>query len=246
MARASKAKEAELRAAMEAKLATLTGKAPEARAEAKEEVIDVVTPGAERAPPATFEEAYAMVKEAVLGEAEADIKPHLEIGLTRMKDTPPLKSISAVVEREVSLEEVREWLFMPDEKAMKMYPKLIRGAANAVASNSEQPAEVKAATPFLSMLFLYHTHHWAPAQAFVQTGGLLVLPDLLACDNLYLRGQSMEIFQNLTNDELYDWFKTPSEAGWEELPTLSLHRQMLGLMRTKLIDNLVLNSKSLS
>ena len=139
---------------MEAKLATLTGKAPEARAEAKEEVIDVVTPGAERAPPATFEEAYAMVKEAVLGEAEADIKPHLEIGLTRMKDTPPLKSISAVVEREVSLEEVREWLFMPDEKAMKMYPKLIRGAANAVASNSEQPAEVKAAPPFLSMLFL--------------------------------------------------------------------------------------------
>lgn len=52
----------------------------------------------------------------------------------------------------------------------------------------------------------------------------------------------MEIIQNLTNEGLHDWFKDPKDAGWEELPELSMHRQMLGLMRTQFLPNLVTNS----
>ena len=36
-----------------------------------------------------------------------ELKPVLEVGLKRMKDTPPLKSISAALGREVTLEEVQ-------------------------------------------------------------------------------------------------------------------------------------------
>jgi len=146
------------------------------------------------------------------------------------------------LQREVSIDEAREMLFMPDSRAMNLYPRLLQGASNANSSNDDQPAEVKAATPFLSMLFLYHTHTWESAKAFILAQGLLALPPLLLCENLYLRGQAMEIIQNLTNEELHDWFKDPREAGRDELPELSLHRQMLGLMRTKLVPNLVANA----
>jgi len=178
-ASACEEREAHLRAEVEKKLSRLSGRQVDGvvkevenviMKEDKEEVIDVVTPGAERAPPATFEEAFDMVSEAILGEADAELKPHLEVGLKRMKDTPPIKSISAVLGREVGLDEVtnvfnemmilhcrapkyysvhpsclckvREMLFMPSETTMKLYPRIMRGAANATASNSEQPAEV--------------------------------------------------------------------------------------------------------
>jgi len=257
------AKEAELRVEVELKLAELTSRQPAeeatklkaaaeaerasaaAAAKAKAAGTPPAASAAQDAPraPRNFEEAFQIVKDAILGEATEDLRGMLEEGLQRMRDSPPLKCISAVLGREVSLSEVRKMLFMPDESSMRMYPRMIRGAAKAHQRQEDQLAEVKASTPFLSLLFLYHSRNPDAAKAFVHAGGLLALPDIFCAENLYLRGQAIEIMQNFTHEDLINWFQDPSEVKHDELPTLSLHRQLLGLMRTKFIPNLVVNSK---
>merc|ERR1711959_278830 len=86
---------------------------------------------AAKATPANLDEAFEMVRKAVVDETDPEIGPQLEAALERMNTKPPIKSISAVLGRDVEIDEVRRMLFMPDGDSMKTYVKLIRGAAKA-------------------------------------------------------------------------------------------------------------------
>jgi len=133
---------------------------------------------------------------------------------------------------------MRRMLFNPTEADMGTYARLIPGATELNAEGPEQPVAGKASTPFLSLLYLYHSHNPETAKTFVLAGGLLALAKVVHATNIYVRGQTLEILTQLTGT--IDWFaETP--AGEDQLAAMSLHRQMLGLIQSRFLHDLLDN-----
>jgi len=192
--------------------------------------------------PSDPQEAYDVVVNAVVESTGGDQETALQLkkSLEAMYNKPPHKTVSKVVGQELGIEDMRRLLFAPTPSDMAVYCRVIRGASELqqkVQAGEEQPTAGKAATPFLSLLYLYHSHVPEAAHGFVGVGGLLSLAHLVNAPNLYIRGQALEVFQNLTNT--IDWFADIDEA--DPLPMLSVHRQMLGLMQTPFLPNLLSN-----
>lgn len=67
-------------------------------------------------------------------------------------------------------------------------------------------------------------------RAFTSNNGLEALAALIDSDNLYLRGQVLEIILTATDCDVYDWFKRPQSYG-----DRVLHQNMLGFARSALV-----------
>jgi len=194
-----------------------------------------------KAPAPDTPTAFQVILAAVVKSAQSDPETanQLKISLQTMYDTPPIKSVSAALDREITADHMRRMLFNPTEADMGTYARLIPGANKLNPEGPEQPAEGKASTPFLSLLYLYHSHDPETAKTFVLAGGLMALAKVVHAPNVYVRGQCLEILTQLTGT--IDWFAEPDKAGWDELSTLSLNRMMLGLIQTQFLPDLLAN-----
>jgi hypothetical protein len=63
-------------------------------------------------------------------------------------------------------------------------------------------------------------------KTFITSNGLGALAGLISSDNLYLRGQVLEIILCATDCDVYDWFKTP-----DSYADKVLHQNMIGFAR---------------
>ena len=76
--------------------------------------------------------------------------------------------------------------------------------------------------PFLALLYMRHVRSWALVRQFILEGGLSVLSDCVADDNVYLRSQAIDTLMQITSTDLHDWF---AEAPLEP----AVHRRWLDL-----------------
>ena len=67
-----------------------------------------------------------------------------------------------------------------------------------------------------------HVRSWALVRQFILEGGLSVLSDCVADDNVYLRSQAIDTLMQITSTDLHDWF---AEAPLEP----AVHRRWLDL-----------------
>jgi tetratricopeptide (TPR) repeat protein len=77
-------------------------------------------------------------------------------------------------------------------------------------------------------------------QEFICAGGLKILTQLLLDNNLYSRGQAVEIFLSVTDCDTFDWFQPISD----EFSDHQLYQEMFSLLETPLLYNLIENRKS--
>ena len=67
-------------------------------------------------------------------------------------------------------------------------------------------------------------------KTFISCNGMIVMADFLDSDNLYLRGQALEVILSGTDCDVFDWFKPPSSYGDKVL-----HQNLLAFGRSPLI-----------
>merc|ERR1712057_158100 len=106
-------------------------------------------------------EAYEVIVKAVVEQmsGDAETATQLKASLEAMYNNPPHKTVSGVLPEPVGVDTMRRLLFCPTPADMATYSQLIRGAAEMHNEIGEQqPAAGKAATPFLSLLYLHHSH----------------------------------------------------------------------------------------
>ena len=66
-------------------------------------------------------------------------------------------------------------------------------------------------------------------KTFISCNGMIVMADFLDSDNLYLRGQALEVILSGTDCDVFDWFKPPSSYGEKVL-----HQNLLAFGRSPL------------
>ena len=140
-------------------------------------------------------------------------------GFRRHWDAPPLRELELLLRRTTNLREARLLLFFPEPVDMLRYVALIaRPPAGAPADHPQSKVRV----PFLALLYMRHVRSWALVRQFILEGGLSVLSDCVADDNVYLRSQAIDTLMQITSTDLHDWF---AEAPLEP----AVHRRWLDL-----------------
>ena len=110
-------------------------------------------------------------------------------------------------------------LLFPEPVDMLRYVALI--ARPPAGAPSDHP-QSKVRVPFLALLYMRHVRSWALVRQFILEGGLSVLSDCVADDNVYLRSQAIDTLMQITSTDLHDWF---AEAPLEP----AVHRRWLDL-----------------
>ena len=187
--------------------------------------------------------------------------------VTDAYNSPLTDALSIILKRNVGEAKGRELLFAPvfteetldnndTRDGMALYPIFISGPAGGVNAPSSHPAKrVQAISMFL--LYISHLRHWERARAFVLAGGLQALVTLFNCENIALKSQAIDAFQQISGHPDFDWFAGRgdnidiSKEG-EEPPLqldsrdAKLHTMMLSLGRSPslLISSLLSNFDS--
>ena len=90
------------------------------------------------------------------------------------------------MQKRVSEDEARHFLFFPTEKQIEGYVTLICDPPTGAPSTHPQHI---LQVPFNSMLYLHHADNWPLCKSFIRAGGLRSLSTLIAHKNIYLRSQ---------------------------------------------------------
>lgn len=130
----------------------------------------------------------------------------------------------------------RVLMFFPEPLDMAVYPRLV--ACPPPGAPMEHP-QAGTQISFLAMLYLFHVKSWPHAKEFILAGGLDSLAATFVTENLYLRGQALDTFHQLTGHEGFDWFR---DARSEE--DSRLHAALRGLAASNFLDLLCQNSPS--
>lgn len=183
--------------------------------------------------------------------------------------SPLTDALSVILKRNVGEAKARELLFAPvfsDESitdtvkdGMALYPILISGPPQSQGGASAPTSHPARRVQSISMFLLYisHLRYWQRARAFVLAGGLQSLVDLFNCDNVAIKSQAIDSFQQISGHPAFDWFAGRGDnasEGQEELfkplqldaDESKLHSMMLSLGRppSPLISSLLSNFNS--
>lgn len=145
-----------------------------------------------------------------------------KIGLkfSKIVEAPPREEFELLIGKNFSNDEVLIALFRPQEEQYKYYPLILANTHNSPADHPLGKLRHLA----LSLMFLVHRRSWSFLKEFVIMGGLENLTFLFNDENLYIRGQAIELFLSITDAETFDWFApavTPNEK--------RIHQAMLDL-----------------
>jgi len=153
------------------------------------------------------EKFAALLREVRAGMPDAASADQLETGFRKHWARPPLEELELLLQRTTSLRDARLLLFFPEPVDMLRYVALAqRAPAGAPADHPQNKVRV----PFLALLYMRHVRNWPLMRTFILEGGLRVLADNFADDNIYLRAQAIDVMMQLTSTELHDWFATPT------------------------------------
>eukprot|EP01035_Chromulina_nebulosa_P027123 gene27123-35628_t len=152
-------------------------------------------------------------------------------------DVPPIAEIEYLLHKPFTLTEVRIMLFSPLENQISYYVTIL----NETNSNNTSNDFIKVRNLILSLLFLIHRKVWSFMSDFILAGGLHAIAGYMASDNLYIRGQVLEIFLSATDCDTFDWFQ-PHDNDFRKS---ELHKAMLSLSSNKsFLQNLLSNRVS--
>jgi cytoskeletal protein RodZ len=143
--------------------------------------------------------------------------------VTEAYHSPLTDDLSIILKRNVGEAKARELLFAPvfsedSADGMALYPNLIsgpplsQGGANAPLSHPAR--KVQAISMFL--LYISHLRYWQRAKAFVLAGGLQSLVALFNCENLAIKSQAIDSFQQISGHPAFDWFAGRGDNTKEE------------------------------
>jgi len=183
--------------------------------------------------------------------------------------SPLTDALSVILKRNVGEAKARELLFAPvfsDESitdtiidGMALYPILISGPPQSQGGASAPTSHPARRVQSISMFLLYisHLRYWQRARAFVLAGGLQSLVDLFNCDNVAIKSQAIDSFQQISGHPAFDWFAGRGDNANEEqeepfkplqldADESKLHSMMLSLGRppSLLISSLLSNFHS--
>lgn len=131
-------------------------------------------------------------------------------------DHPPIFEFERLLGSPVSPGIVREALFDPTrDEHVALYPSLL----DARTEGSE-----KFHSLILAFLFLIHRKQWNFMSKFILFDGLRSVATLINGENLYLKGQAVEILLSATDCDQFDWFLPPKNTLQSQL-----HNKMLNL-----------------
>jgi hypothetical protein len=156
-------------------------------------------------------------------------------------DRPPLDEFQQILQRNMTADEVRVCLFAPRDDQVKYYPiLLLAGCQPEVRNLGETHPLMRLKSLILSTMFLLHRFSWKGfLEEFVIRGGLMTLVEMLTDNNLYFRGQIVEMFLTITDCDGFDWFVPRSDAVGR-----TLHIRLLELTENSLfLDNIIINRK---
>eukprot|EP00002_Diphylleia_rotans_P018428 TRINITY_DN3567_c0_g6_i1.p1 TRINITY_DN3567_c0_g6~~TRINITY_DN3567_c0_g6_i1.p1 ORF type:complete len:499 (-),score=115.22 TRINITY_DN3567_c0_g6_i1:168-1664(-) len=187
----------------------------------------------ETATPTLFEEKLSQIL-SVMPDEES--RESLKKGLIKYWERPPITEMELVLGKRLVLEEIRQMLFFPGEEFGPNYVLLLgRPPEDAL----EDHPMIKVLVPSLSLFYLSHVKDWSFVRSFILANGLFSLVDLLVVSNLYLRSQAVDIFMQITNVEMYDWFAPHTDPKSD----LYVNKKMLELSRSEIVKNLLSNSR---
>uniref|UniRef100_A0A7S3HEQ3 Uncharacterized protein n=1 Tax=Spumella elongata TaxID=89044 RepID=A0A7S3HEQ3_9STRA len=149
-------------------------------------------------------------------------------------NAPPRQEFEFILSKAFTDDEVCICLFNPREEQVAYYPKLLAASHGAPA---DHPL-TKLAPLLVSLLFLVHRKRWAFMKEFILQGGLDILAAMIDDENLYLRGQVLEVLLCATDCDTFDWFK-PADSYSEK----QLHSRLLALGRSPFLLRKLLNNR---
>lgn len=136
-------------------------------------------------------------------------------------DEPPFEDLSVLLGKHLTEDETRIIFFAPEQDQIRYYVAMLECAPEAFPSSHP----LRKVQPLaITLIYLIHRRKWAFLEEFVLHGGLRVLAVHVAMENLYYRGQVLEILLAITDVETFDWFKAK-----EDTLNKNLHMRMLEL-----------------
>lgn len=155
-------------------------------------------------------------------------------------DNPPVDECKSFIcnHEYVSLtsDELRMVMFNPTLDDVKYYPVFIE---NTQDINKHSP---KMKGIFLTLLFLVHRHKWWFLSEFVIQNGMSSLASLFVDDNLYYRGQAVDIMMWIIDCDVYDWFHPLQSSVDYKLHSVMYSLLCRGHKSSPLLENLCQNN----
>ena len=149
------------------------------------------------------------------------------------------------------VETARSLLFEPNDRQVELYPLLLRklpgcnvdaGDQDSTETELARNTAASRVQPLLwALVYLVHRKSWRFLELFVLSGGFAAISETIGDENLYVRGQAIEVMLTITDCDVNDWFK---KAG-SDSNTRLLHTRLLSCYKDKtFLKNLILNRSS--
>jgi hypothetical protein len=153
---------------------------------------------------------------------------------------PKHSQLELVLRERFTPAHARQFLFFPTYQDTKLYPMCISDPP-AGAPKDHPQRTVQAS--YLAMAFLHHFHQGEFCIEFVKNGGLVVLAEMVAHKNLYIRGQVAESLTLITSCPELDWFDeaTQSEDVVANKRKREMRKYLLKLTETSFVKGLLEN-----
>ncbi|KAH7816913.1 uncharacterized protein MONOS_9454 [Monocercomonoides exilis] len=180
----------------------------------------------------TLESVLSLVDSPSYSE---DLRAGIFAGVTNLFNKPPWEQASTVLGQNLTPERTKQMIFAPVAQDMLFYPILI----SSPPGNDRTHPMAKTQIPFITMLYLVHSKNWNLVRPFIVAGGLRVLVSLFTCPVEQIRGQALEIFLQISSEEVFDWFS--DENVQKDMLVLT---KMRDLCNDGIIYNLLSNAKT--
>jgi len=160
-----------------------------------------------------------------------ELASKLKSKFTDTFENPPVAEIEDLLGRRESEDMVREALFNPTtDEHVEVYSALLV---------SGRRSQHKFLSLILAFLFLIHRKKWIFMSKFILNDGLASVAALLDEENLYIRGQAVEVLLAATDCDQFDWFVAPTNK-----VECHLHKKMLNLYKEANFLQLILKNRS--
>ena len=184
-----------------------------------------------------------------------DLAEKLKGKMIKTQESPPIAELEFLIQSagcnlednngcmvsSLPVEVARSILFNPCESQIELYPLLLRRVIDDEACTEAELAQCTAASkiqPLLwALVYLVHRKLWSFLEVFVLSGGLIAVSEMIGDNNLYVRGQAIEIMLSITDCDVNDWFKKAGDNN-----TRLLHTRLLSCYKDdNFLKNLILN-----
>eukprot|EP01027_Heterolobosea_sp_BB2_P004973 GEZU01007653.1.p1 GENE.GEZU01007653.1~~GEZU01007653.1.p1 ORF type:complete len:257 (-),score=52.28 GEZU01007653.1:196-966(-) len=177
--------------------------------------------------------------EEILRHVPNELKPQLTRSLRKMYDDPPIRETEVLIQKNLTLDEIRKMIFKPSEDDLqKCYPLLI---SSPPKDSPENHPLRKTQIPFLGIFYLYHVKKWDRVTSFILGNGLKVLVNLMVDDNVFIRSQAIDSFMQITGPEGFDWFDPIPPPEKRNQREMQVRQKMYELLHSKMLNNLIAN-----